>query len=49
MDTKLKNELYKLLRYAREIEGATGYKRDDRPNYDYISRKLSEEKCLKDA
>lgn len=42
IEPKVKNEIYKLIDYVRCFEMATGYKGVNRPNIDYISRKLRE-------
>lgn len=49
IEPKVAKEIFKLIDYTRSMEMATGYKTIDKPNLDYISRKLSEGQCLKDA
>lgn len=47
LEVEFAKELYKLLDYTRCVEMATGYRGQDRPNLDNISRRLG--KCLKDV
>lgn len=48
VEAKVVKEIFKLLDYTRCMAIATGYKTNDKPNLDYISRKLGELQCSKD-